>query len=874
MENASSSLVCSSDVAAFVDALETLNCNETVGAYGENIVICIADQDGSIIPTHASVQETDTTVTDIEDACADTGGQFFNPDTRKLKAIMQQLVAQNKATIVNKTSLHNSKGNKQFKSDVWNWFGDVRLFITENDAERLKIPYYIRVNGDEQQMICKVFVGCFRCSALFMYDSQHHSTSTLRYHVRACTRPKECIFISDDKMDDENQPVPENKTIIVSQDGTTAKVKRFRTDPRKQKEVIEQLFQKQKAIITRKSFMNMKGNRRFKSDVWNWFGDIRLLISRSEAKKLKIPYYIRRCGDEQMVLSKVFVGCFKCLALFIHDSQKSTSTLRYHIRTCSRPKERKKRTTPNIIFFPNNKKGIKLPTAAFNESDAIPAHEKLLNCALSTESSLSMIQEPEFRKILDMCIKIGQTYGDVNIDSLLCATPTLTSFILNDLYVTSVNEFYTEFQHSYGATYRLSVWIDEQVKFPFVSVHCSYVNSGGALKNVIIHTDDFDYDAKTPEAVRTWLNLFLADQPVVPFKRLIAIDNESNLVPVFKEETCVKCCIQNLTKSLQQTASKGFAMTDSELPDFTNLLSSCIDLVSYFQQISDQYELPEELIKCPDNKWTSLLALFRSIEEQYDCILSILNDTSSTHLLSVEKSTITSIVKFFNLFEDAILHLSYQNKPTINLVIPWISKLQKHCSLDNDDSSVLKQLKSNMLLEMAEVTSNLVVEHHIAAVLDPRFKSMNFGFPTQYKEANAKLRNLIKECMESPNVEDLVDVRRPYSESDYLPSGKLYDPNRCEKAATQELEKYLSEPFQLLGLEDESRFDVLKYWKTHSEQYPDLCKIAQWILSCPASCVEDNEIFWSNNWQVHCPRLPLPPDNVNKVLFVKSFRGL
>ncbi|XP_015915662.2 transposable element Hobo transposase [Parasteatoda tepidariorum] len=869
MENSSATLVCSSDVAAFVDALETLNCNETVSTYGENIVICIADQDGSIVPTHAPVQETDTAVTDIEDACADSGGQFFNPVTRKLKAVMQQLVAQNKATIIKKSSVHNSKGNKQFKSDVWNWFGDVRLFITENDAERLKIPYYIRLNGSEQQMICKVFVGCFRCSAIFMYDSQHHSTSTLRYHIRACTRLKECIFISDDKMDDENQLIPGNKTLIVSQDGITTKVKRFRTDPRKQKEVIEQLFQKQKAIITKKSFMNMKGNRRFKSDVWNWFGDIRLLISRSEAKKLKIPYYIRRCGDEQMVLSKVFVGCFKCLALFIHDSQKSTSTLRYHVRTCSRPKERKKRTVPNIIFFPSNKKSIKLPSATVNESDVIPAHEKLLNCALSTESSLSMIHEPEFLKILEMCINIGQTYGDVNIGSLLCATPTLTSFILNDLYVSSVNEFYTEFQHSYGATYRLSVWIDEQVKFPFVSVYCSYVNLAGELKNVIIHTDDFDYETKTPDSVRAWLNLFLADQPVVPFKRLIAIDNESNLVPVFKEETCVKCCIQNLTKILQQTSSKGFAITDSELPDFTNLLSSCVDLVNYFQQISDQYELPEELTKCPDSKWTSLLSLFRSIEEQYDFILSVLNETNSTHLLSVEKSTITSIVKFFNIFEEALLQLSNQNKPTLNLVVPWISKLQKHCSVDIHDLSVLKQLKSNMLLEMAEVTSNMVVEHHIAAMLDPRFKSMTFGFSAQYKEAHTKLRNLIKESMVSPNVEDFVDVRKSY-----LSSGKIYDPSKCEKAATQELDKYISEPFQLLGSEEENQFEVLKYWKTHSELYPDLSKIAQWILSCPASCVEDNEVFWSNNWQVHCPRLPLPPDNVNKVLFVKSFRGL
>ena len=127
---------------------------------------------------------------EIEDTGTDDAIRYFNPDTRKQKTIMQQLVAKKKAVIVKK-SLLSTKGNKQFKSDVWNWFGDVRLLISENEADRLKIPYYTRQIGDEIAMICKVFVGCFKCSALFMYDAQRHSTSTLRYHVRACTRPKE-----------------------------------------------------------------------------------------------------------------------------------------------------------------------------------------------------------------------------------------------------------------------------------------------------------------------------------------------------------------------------------------------------------------------------------------------------------------------------------------------------------------------------------------------------------------------------------------------------------------------------------------------------------------------------------------------------------
>ncbi|GFY76050.1 transposable element Hobo transposase [Trichonephila inaurata madagascariensis] len=873
---ASTSVVCSADVAAFVDALETINIAETE-CYdtGENVVICVSDPEMNI------AKDSELSVTDIEDACTETGSNYFNPDTRKLKAIMQQLVSQKKAIIIKK-SLTNTKGTKQFKSDVWNWFGDVRLFISESDAERLKIPYYMRLCGDEQAMICKVFVGCFRCSALFMYDAQKHSTSTLRYHVRACNRPKECIFVSEDRMDDESTEALESERQQQQNhpSGSAPKVKRFRTDPRKQKEVIEQLFQKQKAVVTRKSFMNMKGNRRFKSDVWNWFGDIKLLISRSEAKQLKIPYYIRRCGDEQLVLSKVFVGCFKCMALFIHDSQKSTSTLRYHIRTCSRPKERKKRTTPNIIFFPN-KKSPKQPEA-LNDADAIPAHEKLLNFALSSESSLDVIKDPEFHKILQMCITVGAIYGDVNIDSLLCATPTLTSFILNDLYVSTVNAFYTEFQHSYGATYKLNIWIDEQVKAPFISVYCSYANASGELKSVIIHTDDFDYESKTVENVREWFAHFLADQPVIPFKRLIAIDNESNLVTAFKDEPCIKCSVQHLTNILQLASTKAANNTNSELPDFTNLLGSCVELVVYFDQISNQYQLPEELNKCTDDKWTSILGLFRSINNQYDNILKAVNATNATHMLSVEKSTLTAIVAFFKVFEDAILQLSSSTEPTLNLVIPWVAKLQKHCAVESHDPTALKQFKTNIGLEINDrLVKSITVYHRMATFLDPRFKKMVFGSPSEHREASVKVKCLVKECMESPNMEELVDSRKAHVETNDrfsdLYSANSFDTSKCEKAALEEVDKYLAEPFQIVNqdLSQQNKFPVLKYWKQHSDIYPNLCRIAMWLLSCPASCVQENEMtFWSNNWLINCPRFPIPPDNVNKVLFVKTFQGL
>ncbi|XP_035215718.1 zinc finger BED domain-containing protein 6-like isoform X2 [Stegodyphus dumicola] len=652
--------------------------------------------------------------------------------------------------------------------------------------------------------------------------------------------------------------------------------KRFRTNPKQQKEVIEELFDKQKAVVTERSFMNLKGNKRFKSDVWSWFGDIKLLISRSEAKKLKIPYYIRYCGGEQMMLSKMFVACFKCTALFIHNSQKSgTSTLRAHMKVCSRPKSRRKRGSPTIIFFPS-KTNNTLKDIAISDFEKHSTQDHIMNFILSSLSNFDIVENTEFQNLLQMCITIGATYGDVNIESMLCPQEKLSDFLLNDMYITSINHFYTEFQYIYGASYNINVWVEENKKHSFISLICYYSTISGELRSIVLHTDEFPYESKVANDAKNWFISFILSQPVVPFKRLIVTDNHSNMVLAFSDEQCIKCCVQNLNSALQKVVKGGMSNVQPTYQDFVSLVNKCINLVTNFGQLSIESKLFEPLKIPPDENWSSILQLLKSVHDHYEEILSILNQSGEIHLLSFDKYAITEIINFFRLFESALLELSSISEPTLNIVIPWIIKLKKHCLPHSSDSAAIQHLKKKLSIEIDEhLTKNVGMFHRIATQLDPRFKKLIFLPREDQIAANVKIKCLVKECMEAPIVEDFPEnqIQNNFSNS----CDPNQDDSKSEKSAHKEFDRYLAESFQLVNQEldhNQSKFNPLKYWAQNCDRYPNLSKVAMWLLSCPASCIQSDDSYVDKNWFVNCCRVHQSPEHVNKTLFVKSFRKL
>ncbi|GIY34343.1 dimer_Tnp_hAT domain-containing protein [Caerostris extrusa] len=109
------------------------------------------------------------------------------------------------------------------------------------------------------------------------------------------------------------------------------------TTRRKQKKIIEKLFEKKLAVVMDKIITDTKKFKRIKSKVWSNFGDVRLLISEEEAKRYNIDHRVLQINEEKVLRCESFVACVKCHAVFSYESHSyGTSTLRSHQNSCGK----------------------------------------------------------------------------------------------------------------------------------------------------------------------------------------------------------------------------------------------------------------------------------------------------------------------------------------------------------------------------------------------------------------------------------------------------------------------------------------------------------------------------------------------------------
>lgn len=87
-----------------------------------------------------------------------------------------------------------------------------------------------------------------------------------------------------------------------------------------------------------------------------------------------------------------------------------------------------------------------------------------------------------------------------------------------------------------------------------------------------------------------------------------------------------------------------------------------------------------------------------------------------------------------------------------------------------------------------------------------------------------------------------------------------------------ELENYLEEPcIKFPEGADESKFDVLSWWKSYGANYPTLAKMARDILAVPVSTVSPHSAFSGDNRVLTGHRSYLIPEVIQKLTCLNSW---
>jgi len=72
--------------------------------------------------------------------------------------------------------------------------------------------------------------------------------------------------------------------------------------------------------------------------------------------------------------------------------------------------------------------------------------------------------------------------------------------------------------------------------------------------------------------------------------------------------------------------------------------------------------------------------------------------------------------------------------------------------------------------------------------------------------------------------------------------------------------------------QNESTTDPLQFWKTYRNQFPYPSQYARSILSIPATTTNVEREFSTAGWILNQRRTNLKPEEVDKILFVRSMK--
>ena len=403
--------------------------------------------------------------------------------------------------------------------------------------------------------------------------------------------------------------------------------------------------------------------------------------------------------------------------------------------------------------------------------------------------------------------------------------------------------------------------------------HC--LNENFALSSFVFGTKEFD-DVKTGENIRSFiLNNILKDYLSTAeaedflMSSVIVTDNGANIVKALKSYKRLPCMCHNIN-----------LLVEGLIKDFpTNIRNTIAEvkaLVTFFKHSGLNSRLTKTLKQDVSTRWNSLYLMIESFNDMFDELEHILYERKDLfRLQGIDMTIIKILLQFLNIFKEASERLSAAKSPTINEIYVWRKKIEAHCELTSLDSSVLKQLKHSVMtnLDMRMSIDNL---HKIAVILDPNFKKMKFLPHSERNEIKHQILLMmmeagkeIKSKQDHENKDQSSNSKKQFLShdifKDFMDDSDLSDED--DKSIECQLNSYINEKIKNLPV------DICEYWNNQTS-YPTLKKLAQQILSIPASSAASERIFSSAGKIFSENRTRLSPEHLDALIFLHKNKGL
>ncbi|XP_057354947.1 zinc finger protein 618 isoform X21 [Manis pentadactyla] len=495
------------------------------------------------------------------------------------------------------------------------------------------------------------------------------------------------------------------------------------------------------------------------------------------------------------------------------------------------------------------------PNSMIPEKERQNIAERLLRVMCADLGALSVVSGKEFLKLAQTLVDSGARYGAFSVTEILGNFNTLALKHLPRMY----NQVKVKVTCALGSNACLGIGVtchSQSVGPDSCYILTAYQAEGNHIKSYVLGVKGADI-RDSGDLVHHWVQNVLSEFVMSEIRTVYVTDCRVSASAFSKAGMCLRCSACALNSVVQSVLSKRTLQARS-MHEVIELLNVCEDLAGSTGLAKETFGSLEET--SPPPCWNSVTDSLLLVHERYEQICEFYSRAKKMNLIqSLNKHLLSNLAAILTPVKQAVIELSNESQPTLQLVLPTYVRLEKLFTAKANDAGTVSKL-CHLFLEALKENFKVHPAHKVAMILDPQQKLRPVP-PYQHEEIIGKVCELINEVKESWS-----------EEADFEPTTKKPRSATAENPAAQEDDRlgknevydYLQEPlFQATP-------DLFQYWSCVTQKHTKLAKLAFWLLAVPAVGARSGCVNMCEQALLIKRRRLLSPEDMNKLMFLKS----
>ncbi|XP_077331753.1 zinc finger protein 618-like isoform X1 [Lithobates pipiens] len=479
--------------------------------------------------------------------------------------------------------------------------------------------------------------------------------------------------------------------------------------------------------------------------------------------------------------------------------------------------------------------------------------ERLLRVMCADLGALSVLNGKDFFKLAQTLVDTGARYGTFSVNEILGNMNNLAMKHLPRMY----NQVKVKVTCALGGNICLGIGVtchSQSIGSDSCYVLTAYQAEGHQIKRYVLGIKDID-GKDSGEFIHQWVQNVLSEFVMSEIRTVYVTDCKVNSSAFSKVGTCLRCSACSLNSVVQSVLNKR-TLQARNMHEVIELLNVTEELAGTAGIVKETFGSLEE--SSPPPCWNSVTDSLLLVHERYEQICEFYSRAKKLNIIqNLNKHLLSNLAAILSPVKQAVIDLSNERKPTLQLVLPTYVRLEKLFTSKANDAGVISKL-CHLFLEALKENFKVESAHKVAMILDPQQKLRPVP-PYQHEEIITKVCELINEVRDG--VEELEFVVPPKKARQSSESTKVQDDDRMGK---NEVYDYLQEPlFQVTP-------DLFHFWSSVTQKHTRLSKLAFWLLAVPAVGARSECVNMCEQTMLIKRRRLLSPEDINKVMFLKS----